>query len=180
MSYVGNIRPYGSGKWGSHGKANANVPAEEMMKSVWRDVVAILTYQGSWWDCLLNYGMTVPALYILYVCGKKKSTGIQMRWGLWLVALISYQLSLCLFLFECVGISIVWNTVLAWMLLESRMLDSSVESDAHICNVLFWGVVSAIVVNFYYLVFDEFITTVAHVLSWGLGFAIFYCDRKCG
>eukprot|EP00954_Amorphochlora_amoebiformis_P000071 5372-Amorphochlora_amoeboformis.AAC.2 len=31
MSYVGNIRPYGSGKWGSHGKANANVPAEEML-----------------------------------------------------------------------------------------------------------------------------------------------------
>uniref|UniRef100_A0A7S2U552 Uncharacterized protein n=1 Tax=Lotharella oceanica TaxID=641309 RepID=A0A7S2U552_9EUKA len=138
-------------------------------------LIAILDYNGSLWDCFLNYLMTGLAVALMISFGTAESA---MRWTFFFAAITTYQLSLCLFLFECVGISIVWNTVITWMLFHKRNEDKRKDRDRFQSMLMHLSLLLGIVVNMYYFFAEELLTTFAHVLSWGLGIAVYYLDAR--
>ena len=140
------------------------------------EVIAILTYDGSFENVLINYTMLVVTLYTLLLL---QPISQLPRYSMFLLAssvfLITYQIGLCL-LVQCVGISIVWSAYsgMIYSILHDHAKRSEEPLDENILfqvRLQFLGVLS---VWMYYLFVEEIITTVAHILAFFLGIIITY------
>lgn len=124
-------------------------------------VWCILTYDGSVVDIVINYAMLAVNLWITLLVNQRE--GLQ-RW-LFLpltTFLFAFQVILCLVI-GCMGISVVWSALFGYyVVLVAYGGERLILKE----QVAFWfGVFTTLVTCVYYLVTDEFITTVAHLCA---------------
>ena len=140
------------------------------------EVAAILTYDGSFENVLINYTMVVVTLYTLLLL---QPISQLPRYSLFIlissVFLVTYQIGVCLVV-QCVGISIVWSAYsgMIYTILHDHARRSEDPIDENILfqvRLQFLGVLS---VWMYYLFVEEIITTIAHILAFILGMSITY------
>ena len=80
-----------------------------------------------------------------------------------LLSITVFQLWLC-YTFDTVGISVIWNAQCGWSLLERQGSTTILTSVVYACTAA---------ADIYYLVLEQTITTVAHVLALLLGLMLF-------
>ena len=140
------------------------------------EVLAILTYDGSFENVMINYTMVLVTLYTLLLL---QSISQLPRYSLFLLAssvfLVAYQIGLCL-LVQCVGISIVWSAYsgMVYNILHHHARRSEEPFDENILFQVRLQFLCVLSVWMYYLFVEEIITTVAHILAFVLGILITY------
>lgn len=89
-----------------------------------------------------------------------------------------FQLSLCAFITECVGVSVVWNAQLAFVVsfvaTSARRNREKSFFAVEVVMCLF-----GIAIDLYYLLTDDALTSLAHLLSLVLGCVVFFVARFC-
>ena len=143
-------------------------------------VADILTYEGDRFDTALNYGtlVVVSLPFLWHVWHGRARSGEHRRlarwWALVLVYLWVFQIVLCIVEGECSGISVVWNAALAHGLYDERKsrVFSGGRGGRWASRLLDAAAVWCVVVNAYYAVVEEPITTVAHGCAAAMGFSI--------
>ena len=144
--------------------------------SLQREVVAILTYDGSQENILINYVMLLITLYTLLLLQKVSKLPHYLIFLVFSsVFLAGYQVGLCLIV-QCVGISIIWSAYSG--MIYSILHDHSKRSDEVVDeNIMFqvrFQFLAVLIVWVYYLLIEDIITTVAHILAFILGIGITY------
>ena len=140
-------------------------------------VGSILFYDGSYLDSTLNYAVLYLSLMAFVERGRCCSQNQRRLWPSWIALLFVYQIGLCLAV-DCVGISIVWNALLAFSWHHTFVHKAKpVLKPFERHHLLIITTVIAVVVNLYYLFTEPWITTLAHILSWPLGWILSLLDR---
>lgn len=75
----------------------------------------ILSYQNTLLDCLINYVLIVLTFPALFLTNKSLKTTLFS-----FIYYVIFQLSLCLWITECYGVSIVWASLLGQQLWSMR------------------------------------------------------------
>lgn len=110
--------------------------------------------------------------------GKLLRSGGRVFCLLMTVFLFVFQIMLCLYAFDCTGISIVWSALCGFNMMLYAMLSTTIQRDGS--AILKYGI-RAFMVLFccyclalwiYYGVVEELLTTLAHFCALLLGFVI--------
>mmetsp|Transcript_8459 Transcript_8459/g.13050 ORF Transcript_8459/g.13050 Transcript_8459/m.13050 type:complete len:205 (+) Transcript_8459:85-699(+) len=127
-------------------------------------LVCILSYNGSVIDTVLNYTILVANIIVVATPICNSRVGFRGA-SLSLLFVTIFQIMLCLVIVPCSGISIIWCSILGWMLAGWRK--RSIHETITVTIALFQTIV--IVLDFsiilYYAATSEPITTVAHILA---------------
>lgn len=149
-------------------------------------VLCIATYSGSPFDIVVNYCVLCCTCVALLVSlgGRRVGLGATVGVGVALGLLgwfALFQIGLCLGV-GCAGVSVIWCAAVGATLRPAqRCRMPTLDLDIRHCGVTHWhsalkrGTLAASVVTsaaafVYYLLTAEAITTVAHILAFGLGY----------
>ena len=125
-------------------------------------LVCILSYNGSLIDAVLNYTILLANSIVAATPIWNSRVGFRSA-SLSLLFVTFFQILLCLVIVPCSGISIIWCSILGWMLAGWRK--RSIHETITVTIALFQTI--AIVLDFslilYYAATSEPITTVAHM-----------------
>lgn len=132
-----------------------------------------------WFNSLLNYILII----INVACTHKTSVALstpgqisatiptRFATRVFIAFVIAFQLSLCLFVADCVGVSIVWCSTLGWLLMSMQTRNQSVATIAAptqstiIRAVAFLDCTTIV----FYAVVSDVISTIAHCLAVVMG-----------
>ena len=133
-----------------------------------------------WFNTLLNYALIIAnaAAIVLSIPGQH-NPAIPTRFAthICLAFVIAFQLSLCLFIVDCVGVSIIWCSMFGWLLMCMRISPSSsariqsitttaTPAKSTVARTVVFLDCGAIV---FYAVLLEIISTIAHCLAVVMG-----------
>ncbi len=132
-----------------------------------------------WFNTLLNYALIIAnaAAIVLSMPGQH-SAAIPERFAahICLALAIAFQLTLCLFIVDCVGVSIIWCSMFGWLLMCMRISPSSsrIQSITTITTPTKSTVARTVVfldcgAIVFYAVILEIISTIAHCLAVVMG-----------
>lgn len=148
----------------------------------------ILSYAGSTDDIALNYTLLVISTCAAYFLLKQYSNSMSTSFAsinrsssyqsdafVALLGVVGFQIGLCLVL-GCSGVSIIWASILGWMLNESGEFSFIRNINAPASNSKPGVVTLAMILDgsaiIYYAIYFPMITTVAHILAVLLGAAV--------
>lgn len=135
-----------------------------------------------WFNTLLNYALiiaNVAAIVVLSMPGQRNAAYLPTRFAtsICLIFVVAFQLSLCLFIVDCVGVSIIWSSMFGWLLMCMRTFPTSsarIQSITTMTTPKQFTVARA--VSFldcgaivFYAVVLEIISTIAHCLAVVMG-----------
>jgi hypothetical protein len=138
----------------------------------------ILTYNGSDTDVILNYIALVLGFIPLLWMGTKLRSNDRVFCLLTTVFLSVFQIMLCLYAFDCTGISIVWSAICGFNIMLYFTLERMIGNDGS--AILKYGIeitlvlfcIYCLVLWVYYAVVEVFLTTIAHACALVLGLSI--------
>eukprot|EP00984_Skeletonema_dohrnii_P015182 scaffold6504_cov127-Skeletonema_dohrnii-CCMP3373.AAC.3 len=127
--------------------------------------------QVDWFNTLLNYALIIiNVATVVSILHRRRVDAITTRFAscICLAFVTSFQLCLCLFIADCVGVSIIWCSTFGWLLMCMQTLSSSptrttAPTVARAVTFLDCG---AIV---FYAVVSDIIGTIAHCLAVVMG-----------
>ena len=148
--------------------------------TIMKRIVCILSYSGSEEDIVINYTLlTISLCSILashYQNLHEKTIQIGQFECFAFVGVLVFQIGLCLVL-SCSGISIVWGTLLGFMLAEMGFITFYATDNTY--HNSRWNDTSNVAIRIsiagsslgviYYAIYAPIITTVAHILAIILG-----------
>jgi hypothetical protein len=114
-------------------------------------------------DCALNYALTALTALLLVITAPRL-----LYSSLLVVSFAAFQLVLCLFVVACVGVSIVWNAALGASVVFALRTPERVRRALHVEFAVFVATVGALV-DVYYALSADALTTVAHIAALVLG-----------
>lgn len=112
----------------------------------------------AWFHAILNHALIiVNTVAVISLCKYDKIPTI-IPFLLSFAFAIAFQLYLCLFIVDCVGVSIIWCFEFGWLLVRKKAtIFTRAVSFLDCCAILFYAINNAV------------ITTIAHVLAALLG-----------
>uniref|UniRef100_A0A7S2KXG2 Transmembrane protein n=2 Tax=Leptocylindrus danicus TaxID=163516 RepID=A0A7S2KXG2_9STRA len=141
----------------------------------------VLSYAGSKDDIAINYTLLAISICAAYFLLEKFSNNLSSSVSrgyrsdafVAFLGVIVFQIGLCLIL-GCSGVSIIWASILGWMLNETGEFSFVHNANATASKPAI--VVLAMILNgsaiVYYAIYFPIVTTVAHILAVLLGAAI--------
>ncbi len=126
-------------------------------------LLCILLYDGSILDTVMNYTVLFANLVVAAIPIWNSRVGFRGA-SLALLFVIFFQVFLCLVIVPCSGISIIWCSILGWMLagLRKRSIREHIQTTIGINQMIVMIIIDFGVIV-YYAVTSEPITTVAHM-----------------
>lgn len=135
-----------------------------------------------WFNTLLNYSLiiaNVAAIALSSMPRQHNALAIPTRFAthICLAFVIAFQLSLCLFVVDCVGVSIIWCSMFGWLLMCMRTFPSSsvriqsimtIITPTHSTVARVVALLDCVAIVFYAIVLEK-ISTIAHCLAIVMG-----------
>ncbi len=123
-----------------------------------------------WFNTLLNYALIIANVAaIVYSMPGQHNAVIPTRFAscICIAFVIAFQLSLCLFIVDCVGVSIIWCSMFGWLIMCMRTFPlTTTPTKSTVARAVAFLDCGAIV---FYAVVLEMISTIAHCLAVVMG-----------